>query len=92
MEGSRILRERNVYKITDGKPISAEEFLNNLFGELANFFKDEAELRQIWSNPSTRKTLLEKLAEAGLGNEELSSLMQKTVICLMCWNMSSTVR
>jgi len=23
----------------DGKPISAEEFLNNLFGELPNFFK-----------------------------------------------------
>jgi len=24
-----------------GKPISAEEFLNNLFGELPNLFKDE---------------------------------------------------
>jgi hypothetical protein len=25
----------------DGKPISAEEFLNNLLGELPNLFKDE---------------------------------------------------
>ena len=40
----------------DGKPISAEEFPNNLFGELPNFFKNEEELRVLWSNPATRKT------------------------------------
>lgn len=60
----------------DGKPISAEEFLNNLFGELPNFFKNEDELRLLWSNPITRKTLLEKLDEAGFGKEELSTLQQ----------------
>jgi hypothetical protein len=49
---------------TDGKPISAEEFLNNLLGELPNLFKDEDELRMLWSNPQTRKTLLEKLDNA----------------------------
>jgi type I restriction enzyme R subunit len=58
----------------DGKPISAEEFLNNLFGELPNLFKSEEELRTIWSNPFTRRTLLEKLDEAGFGKEELSTL------------------
>jgi type I restriction enzyme R subunit len=58
----------------DGKPISAEEFLNNLFGELPNLFKSEEELRTIWSNPITRRTLLEKLDEAGFGKEELSTL------------------
>ncbi len=58
----------------DGKPISAEEFLNNLFGELPNFFKSEEELRTLWSNPMTRKTLLEKLDEAGFGKEELNTL------------------
>ncbi len=58
----------------DGKPISAEEFLNNLFGELPNFFKSEAELRKLWSNPITRRTLLEKLEEAGFGLEELNTL------------------
>ena len=42
----------------DGKPISAEEFLNNLFGELPKLFKDEEELRKLWSNPLTRKILL----------------------------------
>ncbi|MCF8348670.1 MAG: DEAD/DEAH box helicase family protein [Bacteroidales bacterium] len=60
----------------EGKPISAEEFLNNLFGELPNFFKSEAELRKIWSNPITRKTLLEKLDEAGFGKVELSMLQK----------------
>ena len=43
----------------DGRPISAEELLNNLFGELPKLFKDEEELRQLWSNPQTRKILLE---------------------------------
>ena len=45
----------------DGKPISAEEFLNNLFGSLPSFFKSEEELRTIWSNPMTRKTLTCKI-------------------------------
>ncbi len=57
-----------------GKPISAEEFLNNLFGELPNLFKDEEELRRLWGNPVTRKSLLEKLDEAGFGKEELNTL------------------
>ncbi len=58
----------------EGKPISSTEFLNNLLGELPNFFKSEAELRELWSNPITRKTLLEKLEEAGFGIEELNTL------------------
>lgn len=58
----------------DGKPISAEEFLHNLFGTLPEFFKDEDELRAIWSNPTTRKIFLEKLDEAGFGKDELTAL------------------
>lgn len=60
----------------DGKPISAEEFLNNLFGELPNLFKSEDELRTLWSNPITRRTLLEKLDAAGFGKEELTTLQK----------------
>lgn len=59
-----------------GTPMSAEEFLNNLFGELPNLFKSEAELRELWSNPMTRRTLLEKLDDAGFGKEELTTLQQ----------------
>lgn len=58
----------------DGKPVSAEEFLQNLFGTLPNFFSSEADLREIWSKPSTRKALLEKLDNAGYGKEELNTL------------------
>jgi len=61
---------------SDGKPISAEEFLQSLFGKLPEFFKNEAELRKIWSNPITRKALLTKLAEAGYGMNELKTLQQ----------------
>jgi type I site-specific restriction endonuclease len=60
----------------DGKPVSAEEFLNSLFGELPKLFTSENELRTIWSNPTTRKVLLEKLDEAGFGKEELYTLQK----------------
>jgi type I restriction enzyme, R subunit len=60
----------------DGKPISVEEFLANLFGSLPDFFKSEEELRTIWSNPATRKTLLWQLDEAGFGKDELTTLQK----------------
>jgi type I restriction enzyme R subunit len=60
----------------DGKPISAEEFLRSLYGKLPEFFKDENELREIWSVPSTRKLFLEKLEEAGYGKNELLNLQK----------------
>ncbi|MDP1675340.1 MAG: DEAD/DEAH box helicase family protein [Bacteroidota bacterium] len=60
----------------DGNPISAEEFLKALFGELPKFFQNEEELRNLWSNPATRKALLEKLADAGYDKEKLSTLQR----------------
>ena len=62
----------------EGKPISSEEFLNNLFGELPNIFKDETELRKLWSTPLTRKILLEKLEQSGFPKADLE-LLQKLV-------------
>ena len=60
----------------DGKPISAQEFLNNLFGELPNLFKSEEELRTIWSNPLTRKVLLENLEKVGFPKSDLLVVQQ----------------
>ena len=60
----------------DGKPVSAEEFLNNLFGELPNIFRSEEELRSLWSNPITRKVLLAKLEEAGFPKSDLLIVQQ----------------
>ena len=58
----------------DGKPISAEEFLQSMFGLLPDFFKNEDELRAIWSKPSTRKKLLQKLNEKGFTKSQLEDL------------------
>ena len=49
----------------DGKPISAQDFIKRMFGELPELFKDEDELRSLWSDPDTRRALLERLAERG---------------------------
>jgi type I restriction enzyme R subunit len=62
----------------DGTPMSAQQFMELLFGKLPEFFKDEAELRALWSVPETRKKLLEGLAEKGFGGEQLAE-MQKII-------------
>lgn len=58
----------------DGKPISAEQFIRELFGELPELFQSEDELRQIWSAPSTRKQLLQKLSDRGFSSSQLKEL------------------
>jgi len=55
----------------DGKPISAEEFLQSMFGTLPELFKSEDELCEIWSKPDTRKKLLEELTEKGFAKAQL---------------------
>jgi len=62
----------------DGTPMSAQQFMESLFGKLPEFFKDEDELRAIWSNPETRRSLLDGLAEQGFGCEQLAE-MQKII-------------
>jgi type I restriction enzyme R subunit len=57
-----------------GKPISSEEFIQQLFGDLPSFFSDENQLRELWSVPSTRKKLLEELSEKGYTNAQLEDL------------------
>jgi type I restriction enzyme R subunit len=60
----------------DGTPMSAQQFMESLFGKLPEFFKDEAELRELWSAPDTRKLLLMGLAEKGFGHEQLSEMQR----------------
>ncbi|BBL77454.1 EcoAI/FtnUII family type I restriction enzme subunit R [Methylomagnum ishizawai] len=62
----------------DGTPMTAQQFLEALFGKLPEFFKDESELRSLWSAPDTRKRLLEGLAEKGFGRDQLVA-MQKVI-------------
>jgi len=60
----------------DGTPMSAQQFMELLFGKLPEFFKDEAELRAIWSVPGTRSKLLEQLAENGFGGEQMAEMQR----------------
>lgn len=65
-----------MYWSPDGKPITAKEFIERMFGDLPQFFTDEDQLRTIWSDPTTREKLLEDLAEAGYDDEKLDSMKE----------------
>lgn len=74
-------KERTIQHMTattfwgpDGKPMSAAQFLGSLYGSLPEFFKDEDELRAIWSVPDTRKAFLQGLAEKGFGREPMAAI------------------
>ena len=54
----------------DGKPMSSQQFLEHLFGTLPDLFQDENELR-LWSQPNTRKKLIEQLGELNFSMEHL---------------------
>ena len=58
----------------DGRPVSAAQFLESLFGALPEFFKDEDELRRLWSQPATRKAVLVGLADKGFGRWPLADM------------------
>jgi type I restriction enzyme R subunit len=60
----------------DGIPVSAEQFIAQLFDTLSlpEFFSSEAELREVWSNPITRKTLLGRLSEVGFSEGDLKEI------------------
>jgi type I restriction enzyme, R subunit len=59
---------------TDGKPITSKQFMDELFGKLPEIFKNEEELRNLWSRPDTRRKLLAGLAEKGFGKEQLTEM------------------
>lgn len=76
-------KDRNIQHMTmttfwhpDGTPMSAQQFMEMLFGRLPEFFKNEQELRNLWSRPDTRKKLLEGLAEKGFGHDQLAEMQR----------------
>lgn len=60
----------------NGTPMSAQQFMEMLFGKLPDFFKNEAELRTLWSAPDTRTKLLQGLAEKGFGLEQMAEMQR----------------
>lgn len=74
-------KERTIQHMTattfwspEGRPMSATEFIERMFGELPELFKDEDELRSLWGQPDTRKALLESLSEKGYGIDQLDEI------------------
>ena len=58
----------------DGTPMSSQQFLELLYGKLPEFVKDEAELRELWSSPDTRRKLLQGLEEKGFGAAQMAEM------------------
>ena len=62
----------------DGAPMTLKEFIESLFNtlDMPELFKDEDELRELWSVPSTRKRLLQQLEDAGFPKSELEAIQE----------------
>ena len=60
----------------DGTPMSAQQFMELLYGKLPEFFNSEAELRELWNVPDTRAKLLQGLAEKDFGPDKLEAMQQ----------------
>ncbi len=65
---------RTTFWHPSGQQMSSADFVKQLFGDIPTFFQSEDELRNVWSDPNTRKGLLERLAEAGYTYEQLEEL------------------
>jgi len=59
-----------------GNQVTATEFIKKLFNTitLPNILKSEEELREMWSSPITRNTLLKKLEDNGFTKQDLKSV------------------
>ena len=58
----------------DGKPVSAQKFIEEMFGRLPDFFQSSDDLHKMWADPETREALLDKMNEAGYGKDILCDI------------------
>lgn len=60
----------------DGRLLSAAQFVQSLFDtlRLPEFLKSEEHLRKLWSDPTTRVALLDRLADAGFSRDDLTAI------------------
>ncbi|GAB1406835.1 DEAD/DEAH box helicase family protein [Thermomonas brevis] len=58
----------------EGRQITAQEFMQQLFGDLGALVTDEDELRAIWSDPDRREIFLQRLTDRGYDNERLDDM------------------
>ena len=58
----------------EGRQITAQEFMQQLFGDLGNLVASEDELRAVWSDPDRREAFQRRLTELGYGAERLDDM------------------
>ncbi|MEP4194612.1 MAG: DEAD/DEAH box helicase family protein [Aliishimia sp.] len=58
----------------DGRMISGQEFMDQLFGDLGDLVQDEEHLRSIWSNPESRVQFVKVLADKGYDANRLEDM------------------
>ena len=57
-----------------GRQITAQEFMEELFGDLGTLVASEDELRRVWSDPQRREALMQRLLEMGYDHERLEDM------------------
>lgn len=62
------------YWSPEGRPITAQQFLERLFGDLSGIVGNEQELRDIWSKPEKRQHFLTVLQEKGYDAGKLDEM------------------
>ncbi|TAM09632.1 MAG: DEAD/DEAH box helicase [Nevskiaceae bacterium] len=62
------------YWSRDGKPITAQQFMQQLFGDLGSLVATEAELRAVWGNPEQRVAFIQRLAKLGYDSDRLEDM------------------
>lgn len=72
----KVINIETTYVGDDGKPLKTTQYLELLIGVLGKFYNDENGLRDIWSNPTNRKELLNKLKEMNIDESQLEDLKQ----------------
>ena len=70
----KVINIETTYVGMDGIPLKTEDYLELLIGVLGKFYNDEDGLREIWSNPTNRKDLLNKLKEMDIDEAQLNDL------------------
>jgi type I restriction enzyme R subunit len=58
----------------DGRPITAQEFMAQLFGDLGSLVTTEDELREIWSDPERREGFIQRLEDMGYDTDRLEDM------------------
>ena len=58
----------------EGRQITAQEFMQQLFGDLGNLVATEDELRAVWSDPDRREAFQQRLQDLGYDADRLDDM------------------